>query len=128
VTSVGALLGVTPIAWLYFSNDLVYTFLSQFWRIWTNFLFTGPNLALLFDTYFLYTYTKALEVDNPRFSKREDVIWYLIFVGGVTTVSQSLQSLLETLHVPSPCSCKTKQTKTPRLSARIASSHNYSGS
>lgn len=84
-TSVGQLVGITPINWLYFSNDFVYTFLSQIWRVWTNYLFTQPQLGLLFDTYFLYTYIRALEVDNPRFSKREDVIWYLIFVSGVTT-------------------------------------------
>lgn len=59
----------------------------QIWRLGTNFLLTGPQLGLLFDTYFLYHYLTALEVGNPRFARREDVIWYLMFVCTVITVS-----------------------------------------
>ncbi len=35
----------------------------------------------------MYSYTSQLEVGNPRFSRREDVIWYLGFVSTAIIVS-----------------------------------------
>ncbi|CRJ92848.1 hypothetical protein BN1723_008539 [Verticillium longisporum] len=89
VTSISVYLGALPAHWLTFMPEKLFTFPPQAWRIWSNFLVTGPQLSLLFDTYFLYSYTSALEVGNPRFSKKEDVIWYLLFVGGVITTVAS---------------------------------------
>jgi Derlin-2/3 len=43
-------------------------------------LITGPNLSILFDTYFIYTYLREIEVGNSRFPRRQDVVWYLICV------------------------------------------------
>ncbi|CRK36916.1 hypothetical protein BN1723_015150 [Verticillium longisporum] len=100
VTSISVYLGALPAPWLTFMPEKLFTFPPQVWRIWSNFLVTGPQLSLLFDTYFLYSYTSALEVGNPRFSKKEDVIWYLLFVGGVITVSLCLLILP---HCVLPC-------------------------
>ncbi|EEY14092.1 conserved hypothetical protein [Verticillium alfalfae VaMs.102] len=92
VTSISVYLGALPAHWLTFMPEKLFTFPPQAWRIWSNFLVTGPQLSLLFDTYFLYNYTSALEVGNPRFSKKEDVIWYLLFVGGVITLQRFLKT------------------------------------
>lgn len=62
----------------------------QIWRFGTAFLLTGPALGLLFDTYFLYSYLSQLEVGNARFSRKEDLVWYLMFVGGTIMVSLCL--------------------------------------
>ncbi|RYO96069.1 hypothetical protein DL764_007548 [Monosporascus ibericus] len=52
-------------------------------RLVTSFLITGPNLSVIFESYFIYSYLSQLEKGNSKFSKKEDLIWYLMFVGGV---------------------------------------------
>ncbi|KAF6836166.1 DER1-like family member protein (centromere/microtubule-binding protein CBF5) [Colletotrichum plurivorum] len=85
VTSLSVLLGIVNAYYLIFVPEYLFKFPPQIWRFGTNFLLTGPQLGLLFDTYFLYHYLTALEVGNPRFQRREDVVWYLMFVCTVTT-------------------------------------------
>ncbi|GJC82053.1 derlin-2 [Colletotrichum liriopes] len=85
VTSLAVLLGIVNAYWFIFMPDFLFQIPPQIWRFGTNFLLTGPQLGLLFDTYFLYTYLTALEIGNPRFARREDVIWYLMFVCTVIT-------------------------------------------
>jgi Derlin-2/3 len=55
-------------------------FPPEVWRLVTGFLLTQPQLGLIFDTFHVYTGIQRLEVANPRFPRRVDVIWYLIFV------------------------------------------------
>lgn len=52
----------------------------QIWRPVTSFLVTGSGLNLLLDSYFLYQYLSQLEIGNPRFPRKADLVWYLIFV------------------------------------------------
>ncbi|TEA17955.1 Derlin-2 [Colletotrichum sidae] len=85
VTSVSVALGLVSGYWFIFMPDYLFRIPPQIWRLGTNFLLTGPQLGLLFDSYFLYTYLSALEVGNPRFPRREDLIWYLMFVCTVIT-------------------------------------------
>ncbi|KAK2058549.1 Der1-like family protein [Colletotrichum caudatum] len=85
VTSVSVFMGFVNGYWFYFAPDLLFKIPPQIWRIGTNFLITGPKLSLLFDPYLMYTYLSALEVGNPRFARREDLIWYLMFVCTVIT-------------------------------------------
>ncbi|KAM4056159.1 der1-like family protein [Hirsutella rhossiliensis] len=82
VLSVGVHVGLLPGWWFVFYPRFLWMIPPQIWRFGTAFLLTGPALGLLFDTYFLYSYLSQLEVGNPRFSRREDLAWYLIFVGG----------------------------------------------
>ncbi|KAK2025004.1 DER1-domain-containing protein [Colletotrichum zoysiae] len=156
VTSMALFMGFVNGYWFYFAPDLLFKIPPQIWRIATNFLITGPNLSLLFDPYFLYTYLSALEVGNPRFSRREDLIWYLMFVCTVITVSLLHRRCpLLAARPISPMPKKTKQSafwKVPPhvhppqsehrlspcllhtyhlhliLSARIVDTHSYSGS
>ncbi|KAM3072007.1 hypothetical protein ACMFMG_008473 [Clarireedia jacksonii] len=55
-------------------------FPPQLWRLLTPFLITGPDLGILFDTYFLYTYGSKLETASPRFSQPGDFLTYVLFV------------------------------------------------
>ncbi|KAG7102562.1 hypothetical protein HYQ44_018372 [Verticillium longisporum] len=50
VTSISVYLGALPAHWLTFMPEKLFTFPPQAWRIWSNFLVTGPQLSLLFDT------------------------------------------------------------------------------
>jgi len=79
--------GLLPGWWFVWAPRLLWMFPPQIWRFATAFLITGPNLGLLFDTYFLYSYLSQLEIGNPRFPRKEDLIWYLMFVGGTIMVS-----------------------------------------
>lgn len=53
-------------------------------RLVTSFMLTGPQLSVLFDTYFVYTYLSQLE--QTKFTRKEDLIWYLMVVGSVIIV------------------------------------------
>lgn len=63
-------------------------------RLVTSFLLTGPDMNVLFDTYFVYTYLAQLEKTNSKFSRKEDLIWYLMFVGGITIVGPTISPAL----------------------------------
>lgn len=82
VISIGIHSGLLPYWWFGFHMSLLWKMPPQIWRLVTMFLITHPQLAVLFDTYFLYTYMSQLEVGNPRFPRKEDLIWYMIFIGG----------------------------------------------
>lgn len=90
--SIGVHLGFMPGWWFVFYPQLIWKMPPQLWRFGTAFLLTGPNLSLLFDTYFLYSYLSQLEIGNPRFPRKEDLVWYLMFVGGTIMVSSCLCS------------------------------------
>ncbi|PQE16614.1 centromere microtubule-binding Cbf5 protein [Rutstroemia sp. NJR-2017a BBW] len=68
-------------------------FPPQLWRLLTSFLITGPDLGIIFDTYFLYTYGSKLETASPRFSQPGDFMTYVLFglnvlvTGGVVFTS-----------------------------------------
>ncbi|OTA98293.1 hypothetical protein M426DRAFT_326113 [Hypoxylon sp. CI-4A] len=81
--SVGAYAGLLSFDPFIFHYSLVWKFPPALYRLVTTFLLTGPNMSVLFDTYFVFTYLSQLEMSNSRFSKKEDLIWYLIFVAGV---------------------------------------------
>ncbi|KFH47681.1 Derlin-like protein [Hapsidospora chrysogenum ATCC 11550] len=89
--TIGTTLGLLPANQFFFHPFYLWRFPPQIWRILTCFLITGPQMGILFDTYFLYRYLSMLEVGNPRFSRKEDVIWYLMFVGGtILTINSAI--------------------------------------
>ncbi|KAJ9197060.1 hypothetical protein DTO166G4_6825 [Paecilomyces variotii] len=59
----------------------------QIWRLATPFFLTGPNIGFLYDLYFMYTYSSALENDSPLFSMPGDYFIYVIFVGTVIVLT-----------------------------------------
>ncbi|KFA61282.1 hypothetical protein S40285_05508 [Stachybotrys chlorohalonatus IBT 40285] len=65
----------------------------QVWRLVTSFLITGPKLGLIFDTYLLYQYLSQIEAGHPRFQRREDVAWYLMFISGVILMTDYILSI-----------------------------------
>lgn len=58
----------------------------QIWRLATNFLLAGPKLGMVLDPYFLFSYLRQLEVGSAKFSRKEDVVWYLVTVSGIILV------------------------------------------
>lgn len=61
--------------------------IPQLWRLVTPFMITSPKLGLIMDPYFLFTYSKALEVDSARFSNPGDYIVFLVFACSIILVS-----------------------------------------
>ncbi|PKS07993.1 hypothetical protein jhhlp_006605 [Lomentospora prolificans] len=61
-------------------TDHIFKFFPEVWRYPTSFLLTHPSWGMLLDPYFLYIYLSELEKGNPRFPRREDILWYLFFV------------------------------------------------
>jgi Derlin-2/3 len=112
--SFGIHFGVLPGNYFIFHHMFLFKFLPELWRPVTSFLITGSGLNMLFDTYFLYQYLSGLEIGNPRFSKKADLIWYLMFVSGVILVGSALCSSLASVQ---PLSSTAPNA--PLISARI---------
>ncbi|KAH7033501.1 centromere/microtubule-binding protein cbf5 [Microdochium trichocladiopsis] len=82
VSSVGIYTGLLPSYHFFFHPSLFFKLLPEVHRVVTSFLLTGPQMAVLFDTYFVFKYLSQLETGS-RFSRKEDMIWYLMVVGSV---------------------------------------------
>lgn len=102
VSSISTVLGILPVQLFIFHPYFIWKFPPEIWRVVTSFFITSPNLGLLFDTYFLYQYLSQLEIGNSRFSRKEDLLWYLMFVSGTMLVSVA-QCHCFVLSIPSPC-------------------------
>ena len=88
----------------YFHWRLLWAFPPGIHRFVTSFLLTGPGLSVLFDTYFVFTYLSQLEKNNSKFTRKEDLIWYLMFVGTIIIVGPTKSPALCTrdpMQVPS---------------------------
>ncbi|KAH6892197.1 Der1-like family-domain-containing protein [Thelonectria olida] len=80
--SLGVHLGFIPVGLFVHHPSYLWSIPPQIWRPVTSFLITGGGLGLLFDSYFLYHYLSQLELSHPRFPRKADLLWYLIFVSG----------------------------------------------
>ena len=78
--------GMLSGTYIIFHQYFLWKFPPQIWRLFTAFLLTGPQLGLLFDAYFSYQYLSQLE--RGRYSKKEDLLWYLTFICGTILVSR----------------------------------------
>ncbi|KAK3994728.1 Der1-like family-domain-containing protein [Cladorrhinum sp. PSN332] len=72
--------GIVPFTWLYFEGYFILQIPPQIWRFLTAFLITSPGLGMIMDPYFIYQYASMLETANPKFPRKEDFLWYLMFV------------------------------------------------
>ncbi|ESA42547.1 uncharacterized protein NCU01296 [Neurospora crassa OR74A] len=86
VTSIMAYFGPLPISWIYFDESRLFKLPPELWRLVTSFLLSSPQLGIVLDPYFAYLYLSQLETSNPKFQRKEDVLWYLITVGGFIIV------------------------------------------
>ncbi|KAL2262467.1 hypothetical protein VTK26DRAFT_1198 [Humicola hyalothermophila] len=86
VTSISAHFGLVPYEWLYFTEDRLFRLPPEIWRPVTSFLLSSPQLGIIMDPYFAFQYLSQLEMTNPKFPRKEDVLWYLITVGGMILV------------------------------------------
>lgn len=85
-SSVAAYTGMVSMYPFFFHYSFLLQFPPAIHRLFTSFLLTGPGLGVLFETYFVYSYLSQIEKSNPKFSRKEDLLWYLMFVGGVIIV------------------------------------------
>lgn len=80
-------MGIMPYGWIYFHYLELFRLPPQIWRPVTSFLLTGPQLGIVMDTYFVFQYASQLETTHPKFGRKEDFLWYLVFCGAVIIVS-----------------------------------------
>ncbi|KAJ4423820.1 hypothetical protein N0V82_001559 [Gnomoniopsis sp. IMI 355080] len=85
-TSIGGHFGILPMQWFYFHYLEIFKFPPEIWRFVTSFLLTGPKLGIVMDTYFIFQYLSQLETTHPKFNRKEDLLWYLVFCGFVIVV------------------------------------------
>lgn len=113
VTSIACHMGIAPYSWIYFHYLELFRIPPQIWRIVTSFFLSSPQLGIVMDTYFVFQYASQLETAHPKFGRKEDFLWYLVFCGTVIIVrlprQHSIRSVLS-FQLPH---C------TPLISARI---------
>jgi len=85
-TSVSVYFGLLPYDWIYFTEDRLFKLLPEIWRLPTSFFLSSPQMGIVLDPYFLFQYLTQLETGNPRFPRKEDVLWYMITVGSMIVV------------------------------------------
>ncbi|KAI1747358.1 Der1-like family protein [Xylaria castorea] len=99
LASVAVYTGMLSIHGFFFHYSMLLKFPPAIHRFATSFLITSKDLGVLFDTYFVYTYLSQIERNNAKFAKKEDLLWYLMFVGGVIIlVNQLLTGAVLYLH------------------------------
>ncbi|KAI0166908.1 Der1-like family-domain-containing protein [Hypoxylon sp. FL1284] len=81
--SVGVFTGMISSSPFFFHYSLLFKFPPALYRLVTSFMITGPDFGVLLDTYFIFTYLSQLEMGNSKFPRKEDLIWYLMFVSCV---------------------------------------------
>lgn len=94
LTSTACHFGIIPIQWFYFHYYEIFKLPPEIWRFVTSFLLTGPKLGIVMDTYFIFQYVSQLETAHPKFNRREDLLWYVVFCGFVIIVSCLLSAPL----------------------------------
>lgn len=94
VSSIGLHFGFIPFQYLMYDKHYLLQFPPQVWRLATGFLITGPELGLLFDTYFFYQAASHMETGHPRVRGRPDFIWYLICICCFIVVSLAIATVL----------------------------------
>ncbi|ROW06013.1 hypothetical protein VMCG_04658 [Cytospora schulzeri] len=86
ITSIGCHMGLLPYTWFYFHYLEIFKLPPEIWRFVTSFFLTGPQLGIVMDTYFVFQYVSQLETAHPKFGRKEDLLWYLVFCGFVIIV------------------------------------------
>lgn len=108
-------MGIMPYSWIYFHYLELFRLPPQIWRVVTSFLLTSPQLGIVMDTYFIFQYASQLETTHPKFGRKEDFLWYLVFCGTVIIVGSTPQRP----RLPCPCPSYPYPNCTPLISARI---------
>lgn len=121
VSSVGIYTGILPSYHFFFHKSLVFKLIPEIHRFVTSFLLTGPQMAVLFDTYFVFHYLSQLE-RGSKFAKKEDLLWYLMFVGSVIIVGQA-SSVTASHAVISPLPFPFRTIFTTHFTPRIICPH-----
>jgi hypothetical protein len=77
---------------LIYHPSYLWMFPPQIWRLVTCFLIEMQPINLLFNSFFLYRYSVQLEMGNPRFPRKVDLVFYILFVCTVILVSLRLHT------------------------------------
>ncbi|CAH0024234.1 unnamed protein product [Clonostachys rhizophaga] len=116
VLSLGVILGALSDKTFAYYPLYVYKFPPEIWRCVTGFMITGSGMSFLFQSYHLFIYMSQLEVGNPRFSKTEDFIWYLMCVGGAILCFASTTITVPGNEEDYPCIASWPNIRKPRVS------------
>ncbi|KAI9898353.1 hypothetical protein N3K66_006713 [Trichothecium roseum] len=95
--SLGLHTGLLPDYFTY-HPQLIARFPPQIWRLVSCYCITGPALSVVFDTYFCFQYTRQLE--TGKFSRKEDLLWFLLFIGGVVHATNYFAELYFGSYLP----------------------------
>lgn len=117
-SSVAAYTGMVSMYPFFFHYSFLLQFPPAVHRLFTSFLLTGPGLGVLFETYFVYSYLSQIEKSNPKFSRKEDLLWYLMFVGGVIIVGPPCSSRVF-MYSRSPLLLSNRDPRTSRPSTYL---------
>lgn len=116
VTSIACHMHIVPYSWISFHYLELFRLPPHIWRLVTSFFLSSPQLGIVMDTYFVFQYASQLETTHPKFGRKEDFLWYLVFCGTVIIVRLSQQTphpfccFLATSPLHTSCICPDSET------------------
>ncbi|KAF5666804.1 F-LANa [Fusarium circinatum] len=99
LTSIGCIVGLLPATRLIYHPSYLWMFPPQIWRLVTCFFVEMQPINLLFNSFFLYRYSVQLEMGNPRFPRKVDLVFYILFVCTVILMIDYLAGLTSFLYM-----------------------------
>ncbi|KAF4965878.1 hypothetical protein FSARC_6348 [Fusarium sarcochroum] len=99
LTSIGCIVGVLPTMLLIHHPSYLWMFPPQIWRLVTSFFIELQPISLLFNSFFLYRYCVQLETGNPRFPRKVDLVYYILFVSSVILMIDYLAGLTSFMYM-----------------------------
>ncbi|KAG5655922.1 hypothetical protein KAF25_000842 [Fusarium avenaceum] len=99
LTSIGCIVGLLPTGQLIHHPSYLWMFPPQIWRLVTSFFIELHPLNLLFNAFFLYRYCTQLELGNPRFPRKVDLVFYILFVSSVILMIDYLAGLTSFMYM-----------------------------
>ncbi|KAF5021652.1 hypothetical protein F66182_6310 [Fusarium sp. NRRL 66182] len=99
LTSIGCIVKILPTMLLIHHPSYLWQFPPQIWRLVTSFFIELQPISLLFNSFFLYRYCVQLEMGNPRFPRKVDLVYYILFVSSVILMIDYLAGLTSFMYM-----------------------------
>ncbi|KAM0558583.1 hypothetical protein ACHAPJ_004778 [Fusarium lateritium] len=99
LTSIGCIVGLLPTMSLIHHPSYLWMVPPQIWRLVTSFFIELQPISLLFNSFFLYRYCVQLETGNPRFPRKVDLVYYILFVSSVILMIDYLAGLTSFMYM-----------------------------
>ncbi|KAL4726129.1 hypothetical protein ACLX1H_006806 [Fusarium chlamydosporum] len=99
LSSLTCKLGLVSVYKVVHHPSYLWMFPPQIWRLVTSFFISLDAMSLIMNSFFLYRYCSQMEMGNPRFPRKVDLVYYLFFVCSVILIIDYVAGLNSMLYL-----------------------------